>query len=147
MPFCSICRYTKIRACYKIKNREGKSTIKTFSALFKNDACETFYAGSKKGKTDGLLRCYGKKEEQLQSHGFRFQEAEDCESWVRFEAVYRHNYAHQITNQLLEKSDTGNYIVQTDAELQKMIAIINSNGKRDCLQKPLKMSMVRYIRL
>lgn len=108
---------------YKIKNHEGKSTIKTFLAMHKNGTYETFYAGAKKGKTDGFLRCYDKKEEQLQSHGFRFQEAEDCESWVRFEAVYRHNYAHQITNQLLEKSDTGNYIIQTDAELQKMIAM------------------------
>lgn len=100
---------------YKIKNHKGKSTIKTFSALHKDGAYETFYAGTKKGKTDGFLRCYDKKEEQIQSHGFRYQEAEKYKSWVRFEAVFKHEYAHQISEQLLEK-------IHTDAELQQAIA-------------------------
>lgn len=107
---------------YKIKNHNEKSTIKTFSALHKDGAYETFYAGTKKGKTDGFLRCYDKKEEQIQSHGFRFQEAENCKSWVRFEAVFKHDYAHQISEQLLKKSANGNYIIQTEAELQQVIA-------------------------
>lgn len=55
--------------------------------------------------------------------GRKFLRGSGYLSWVRFEAVYRHNYAHQITDQLLGKSDTGNYIIQTDAELQKMIAM------------------------
>ena len=100
---------------YKIKNHKGKSTLKTFSALHKDGTYETFYAGSKRGKTDGFLRCYDKKEEQIQTHGFRFREAENCKSWVRFEAVFRHEYAHQISEQLLKK-------VHTDAELQQAIA-------------------------
>lgn len=107
---------------YKIKNHNEKSTIKTFSALHKDGAYETFYAGTKKGKTDGFLRCYDKKEEQIQSHGFRFQEAENCKSWVRFEAVFKHDYAHQISEQLLKKSANGNYIIQTEADLQQAIA-------------------------
>lgn len=100
---------------YKIKNHKGKSTIKTFSALHKGGAYETFYAGTKKGKTDGFLRCYDKREEQIQTHGFRFQEAKNCKNWVRFEAVFKHEYAHQISEQLLKE-------VHTDAELQQAIA-------------------------
>lgn len=100
---------------YRLQNNKGKSTIKTFSALHKDGAYETFYAGTRKGKTDGFMRCYNKKEEQMQTHGFRFQEAESCESWVRFEAVYRQNYAHQITEQLLHE-------IGTEAELQQAIA-------------------------
>lgn len=107
---------------YKIKNHKEKSTIKTFSAIHKDGAYETFYAGTKKGKTDGFLRCYDKKEEQIQTHGFRFQEAEKYKSWVRFETVFQHNYAHQISDQLLKKSANGNYIIQTEADLQRAIA-------------------------
>lgn len=111
-----------LNGIYKIKNHKEKSMIKTFSALHKDGAYETFYAGTKKGKTDGFLRCYDKKEEQIQSHGFRFQEAEKYKSWVRFEAVFKHNYAHQISEQLLKKSANGNYLIQTKAELQQVIA-------------------------
>lgn len=100
---------------YRLQNNKGKSTIKTFSALHKDGAYETFYAGTRKGKTDGFLRCYNKKEEQIQTHGFRYQEAELCESWVRFEAVFKQNYAHQITHQLLHE-------IGTDAELQQAIS-------------------------
>lgn len=107
---------------YIIKNYRDKSTIKSFSALHKNGAYETFYAGTRKGKTDGFLRCYDKKSEQTETHGFQFEEAEKHKSWVRFEAVFKHNYAHQISEQLLKKSDNGYYIIQTDSELQRLIA-------------------------
>lgn len=107
---------------YKIVNHKGKSTIKSFSAYHKDGAYGTFYAGSKKAKTDSFLRCYDKKEEQIQTHGFRYQEAEQHKSWVRFEASYRQNFAHQISDQFLQKSDNGNYIIQTDTELQQFIA-------------------------
>lgn len=89
--------------------------MKNFSALHKNGSYETFYAGTRKGKTDGFLRCYDKREEQIQAHGFRYQEAEKCQSWVRFEAVFKQEYAHQITEQLLNE-------IHTDEELQQAVA-------------------------
>lgn len=55
-------------------------------------------------------------------YGFRFQEAKIYKSWVRFEASVKHNYAHQITEQLLEKDDNSNYIIQKEMELQGLIA-------------------------
>ena len=46
--------------------------------------------------------------------GFRYNDALNCESWVRFEAVYRHDYAHQITEGILA--------VKTAQELSRLIA-------------------------
>ncbi len=46
---------------------------------------------------------------------FRYDEASQHESWVQFEVPYLHNYAHQMTEQLL----SGN---MTSQELQQWIA-------------------------
>lgn len=102
------------KANYVIKNHKDKKTIRTYSALDKNGAYETFYVGSRKGKTDGFLRCYDKKQEQITTNGFRYDEAVNCESWVRFEAVFKGTYAHQITEQLQQ--------INTEDELKRLIA-------------------------
>lgn len=103
-----------IKGDYTIKNYKGKKTIRTYSAVDKNGAYETFYAGTRKGKTDGFLRCYDKKREQLDTTGYRYDEAVKCESWVRCEAVYKGVYAHQITEQLQQ--------ISTEDELKQLIA-------------------------
>lgn len=100
---------------YTIKNHQNREIIKTKSALDKNGSYDTFYIGSRKGTTNGFLRCYNKKLEQLSTKGFRYQEALQCESWVRFEAVFKGKYAHQITEELLNN-------VTTPLELQQFIA-------------------------
>lgn len=102
------------RGNYIIKNHKDKKVIRTYSALDKNGAYETFYAGSRKGKTDGFLRCYDKKQEQIETCGYRYDEAIKCESWVRFEAVFKGTYAHQITEQLRK--------ISTEDELKQLIA-------------------------
>lgn len=88
---------------FVIVNHDGKKTIKSYSAYDRDGAYETFYVGSKKGKTNGFLRCYDKRNEQIETHGFRFDEAISCDSWVRFEAVFRGTYARQISEQLLHR--------------------------------------------
>lgn len=103
-----------IKGRYIIKNHRNKQIIRTFSALDKNGVYETFYAGSRKGKTDGFLRCYNKRQEQIDTMGYRYDEAIKCESWVRFEAVYKGMYAHQITAQLQQ--------ISTEDELKQLIA-------------------------
>ena len=45
---------------------------------------------------------------------FTYDEAIQCESWVRFEAVYKGIYAHQITEGLQQ--------VSTEDELKQLIA-------------------------
>ena len=71
------------------------------SGLDKNGAYETFYIGSRAGKTNGFLRVYNKKQEQIQTMGYRYDEALQYKGWVRFESSFLHDYAHQMTEQLL----------------------------------------------
>ena len=107
--------YTRlINGDYVVKNGNGHQSIRNMSGVDKGGAYQTFYLGSQKGKTNGFLRCYDKKAEQLQTMGFRYDDALNCESWVRFEAVYRHDYAHQITKGILS--------VKTAQELSRLIA-------------------------
>ena len=47
--------------------------------------------------------------------GYRYEEALQYNSWVRFEAVYWHDYAHQMTEQLLSAN-------MTPRDLQQWIA-------------------------
>ena len=42
-----------------------------------------------------------RKNEQIQTNGYRKQEALACKSWIRFEAVFRGQYAHIISETLL----------------------------------------------
>ena len=107
--------YTRlINGDYVVKNGNGHQSIRNMSGVDKGGAYQTFYLGSQKGKTNGFLRCYDKKAEQLQTMGFRYNDALNCESWVRFEAVYRHDYAHQITEGILA--------VKTAQELSRLLA-------------------------
>ena len=107
--------YTRLKdGNYVVKNGNGHQSIRNMSGIDKGGAYQTFYLGSQKGKTNGFLRCYDKKAEQLQTMGFRYNDALNCESWVRFEAVYRHDYAHQITKGILS--------VKTAQELSRLIA-------------------------
>lgn len=66
---------------------------------------ESIYIGSRAENAQSLLRVYDKKSEQISNNGFRLDEALQCDSWVRFEASYRGNYAHQITEQLEHITD------------------------------------------
>ena len=61
------------------------------------------------------MRVYDKKHEQTQNNGFRLEEALNCKNWTRFEASYRGNYAHQITEQLVNG-------VSSEVELSQFIA-------------------------
>ena len=47
---------------------------------------ETFYIGSRKENSQLLLRVYNKKAEQINTNGFRLNEALECENWLRLEA-------------------------------------------------------------
>lgn len=99
-----------------IKDCQNRKRLKSgsMSALDKGGAYETCYIGSRKGKTNGFLRIYNKREEQLEKYRDYYDEAKACESWVRFEAVYRHQYAALIGKELLK--------VQTPQELSQFIA-------------------------
>lgn len=63
---------------------------------------KTLYAGSPQSDTE--LRIYHKGEEQITKKGFRLDLALQHPKWIRFEAVFRGEYAHQLTKKLLEVS-------------------------------------------
>lgn len=89
-------------------DHQGRSNIKTFSGINNQGEYQTCYIGSKRGNTSGFLRIYDKKLEQEQTHGFRYADAIQTQSWIRFEAVYKSPYSHQIGDALLDiytKSD------------------------------------------
>lgn len=89
-----------------IVNDKGRSTIKKLKGLSENGIYQTFYAGAQSGKSPAFLRVYDKRLEQLRTMGFRYDEAMNCTSWLRFEVVVRHDYAHQTTELLMNDRET-----------------------------------------
>ena len=100
---------------YVVRNRNDRQSARNMSALDREGRYETVYIGSRKGKTNGFLRVYDKKQEQIQTMGYRYDEALQHESWVRFEASFLHDAAHQLTEQLLSEG-------MTAQDLQRWIA-------------------------
>ena len=84
--------------CMEIHDHNGKVNHSEISAYEINGKASTFYVGSKKTGTRLFLRVYDKKAEQIEQKGFRYKEALNTKSWVRFEAVFKGAYAHQLTN-------------------------------------------------
>lgn len=108
--------YTRLKnGAYVVCNQKGRQSVRSISAIDRNGVCGTFYVGARAGKSNGFLRCYDKKSEQIQTMGYRYDEATQCVSWVRFEAVFLHDFAHQISEELLKNS-------MTTQDLQRLIA-------------------------
>ena len=97
---------------YEVKTYKGMPSVHRTSAIDMDGEYQTVYLGSKQGSC--FMRIYDKREEQLQTKGFRYDEAINCKSWVRFEMVVRHDKARTITEQLAT--------IQNLRELQSMIA-------------------------
>ena len=89
----------KDKSCVVVDCKERKAKRK-ISAMQNDMETDTFYIGSRKENSQLFLRVYNKKREQIDTKGFRLDEAVECESWTRFEVSYKGNYAHQITEQL-----------------------------------------------
>jgi hypothetical protein len=73
---------------------------------------QTIYVGSY--KSNSRLRIYDKKQEQIVHKGSKLEKALNCKGWVRFEAVMRNEYAHQLSSELMK--------IQTDDEFANLIA-------------------------
>ncbi len=107
--------YNKLKdETYCVLDHNGKNTKRKISAVQNDMETETFYIGSRKENSKLLLRVYNKKSEQINTNGFRLNEALECEEWSRLEVVYRGSYANIVTQQL-EK-------VKSDIELSQFIA-------------------------
>lgn len=89
----------------EIYNSDGRKNCSKISALEVDGVADTFYVGSKKTGTRLFLRVYDKRTEQIQNRGFRFAEALGTDTWVRFEVVFKGDYAHQLTNIILNTKE------------------------------------------
>lgn len=116
--------YTGIlRGSIAVKDYRERQTIRAKSGLNNDGAYETFYLGGRRNKANCFLRCYDKRREQIQTNGYRYDEAIACDSWIRFEVVFRHDYAHQITEMLLTQQ-------MNAQDQQRMIAKLISDKYR-----------------
>lgn len=107
--------YSKlIDETYCVLDHNGKNTKRKISAVQNDMETETFYIGSRKENSQLLLRVYNKKAEQINTNGFRLNEALECENWSRLEVSFRGTYAHQITEQFEN--------INSDIELSQFIA-------------------------
>lgn len=87
---------------HNYKNQVNHSEI---NAQETDGKASTFYVGSRKTGTRLFLRVYDKKKEQVEKKGFRYKEALNTKSWVRFEAVFKNAYAHQLTNIIMSTDE------------------------------------------
>ncbi|EME8260952.1 replication initiation factor domain-containing protein [Enterococcus faecium] len=96
-----------------VKTASGRRNHSILSAITKNNITSTFYLGSKGKNIKALLRVYDKKKEQLETMGIRYEEALQYDNWVRFEAVFKGTYAHDLSDEL--------ETIKTDTELKNLL--------------------------
>ncbi|MCW1052128.1 replication initiation factor domain-containing protein [Streptococcus anginosus] len=105
----------------KVKNKDitirNQNKIRqnfNLEALEKNGIVSTFYVGSRRKNVSTFLRIYDKKTEQFETNGLKLHIAKDLESWIRFEAVFKKDYARQIS-EIMKK-------INSKEELHELIA-------------------------
>lgn len=88
----------------KIKNQDiivrNQNKIRqnfNLEALEKNGIVNTFYVGSRRKNVSTFLRIYDKKTEQFEKNGSKLHIAKDLDNWIRFEVVFKKDYARQIS--------------------------------------------------
>lgn len=86
-----------------------KKTVQKYQGYAVDGEVPTVYLGSV--KSNSRLRIYDKKREQLERSGTKLDKAKKCKNWVRFEGVFRNNYAHQITCELLKVKTIANMLI------------------------------------
>lgn len=91
---------------------QGRQNTSKLSAVIKDGTVSTFYLGSKKANVHSLLRVYDKRLEQLTKVGIYYQRAANVNAWVRFEAVFKGIYAHQLTDILLDSIQSKDELIQ-----------------------------------
>lgn len=118
-----------------ISKKTGKLSYRRcevqYQGFLKGQEVPTLYLGS--AKSNSRLRIYDKKREQIERNGSKLIKARNCHDWVRFEGVFRHEFAHQITDELLKISSDDefvNFIALT--MVQKFRIMYIEKGVVDC---------------
>jgi hypothetical protein len=85
---------------FEIKMRPSRSTVST---VVNDGVINTIYIGSRKSKSNFLLRIYNKKLEQQENRNKRYMQImNSCNDWVRLEFSFRKDYAKAITSYLYD---------------------------------------------
>ena len=105
----------------KVKNQDiivrNQNKIRqnfNLEALEKNSIVSTFYIGSRRKNVSTFLRIYDKKTEQFEKNGLKLHIAKDLDNWIRFEVVFKKDYARQIS-EIMKK-------INSKDELHELIA-------------------------
>lgn len=100
----------------QFNQKHGKMEYRKVPMKFKGIIIQqevgTVYVGSE--KSNSRLRIYDKKVEQIQHKGNKLDKALKCNDWIRFEGVFRNEYAHQLSEALMN--------IKTDDEFGNLIA-------------------------
>lgn len=83
-----------------------------YRGFLRGQEVPTLYLGS--SMSSSLLRVYDKRLEQIERRGSKLAKAVQSHDWVRFEGCFKHEYAHQISEQLLK--------VRSDDEFGNLVA-------------------------
>lgn len=85
---------------FETKERPSRSKVST---VVNDGVINTIYVGSRKSKSNFLLRIYNKKLEQQENRNKRYTEImNSCNDWVRLEFSFRKDYAKAITSYLYD---------------------------------------------
>lgn len=98
----------------RIGKVEYRKVPMKYKGIIDGQEVGTIYVGSE--KSNSRLRIYDKRFEQIQHKGNKLEKALKCNNWVRFEGVFRNEYAHQLSGALMKlKNDDefGNLIAST----------------------------------
>lgn len=100
----------------QFNQKQGKMEYRKVPMKFKGIIIQqevgTVYVGSE--KSNSRLRIYDKKIEQIEHKGNKLDKALKCNDWIRFEGVFRNEYAHQLSEVLMN--------IKTDDEFGNLIA-------------------------
>ena len=116
------------RSVSLFKQYEAKGTGETkyrrmqtnFRGIIDGREVPTIYIGSP--KSNSMLRIYNKRLEQIQRSGTKLGKARSCDDWVRFEGVFKNEYAHKLGEELSK--------VSSNDEFAELIAITLLNKYR-----------------
>lgn len=103
-----------------------------YEGILKEREVPTVYIGSV--QSNSRLRIYDKRREQIERKGTKLDKAAGCKNWVRFEGIFRHDYAHQISDELLHIQSGDEYmnlIATTLAQKYRFMTVDRNTGEAD----------------
>lgn len=97
-------------------NNEGNTPFRTQRAIETDGVHQTIELGSKQSPVFAVL--YDKKTESISQHGYRYDDAIKCNSWLRIEVRYHDALAHQISADIksMYQNDLKPYLAQRIVE-------------------------------